>query len=75
MNSGRKAIELAQKEWVRVIWKGMNHGFVCTKPLNQQRFSEPVWSKLKDEELINLAFDKRIITSVDDDALLRHQGA
>ena len=75
MNSGRKAIEAAQKEWVRVIWKGMNYGFVCTKPLNQQKFSEPVWSKLSDEELINLAFDKRIITTTDHEALLRHQGA
>jgi|TARA_B100000424_G_scaffold239535_1_gene206354 hypothetical protein len=75
MASGRRAVEMAQKEWVRITWKDMANGYLCTRPINQEKYGEPSWSKLSDEELINFAYDGRIITDPDHEAIRRHLGA
>ena len=74
MASGRRAVEMAQKEWVRITWKDMANGYLCTRPINQEKYGEPSWSKLSDEELINFAYDGRIITDPDHEAIRRHLG-
>jgi len=73
--SGKKALMQSQKEWVRITWKGMNRGYVCTRPLSPERYGEPKFTNIDDETLVNIAFDGRVITNLEHEALKRHQGA
>ena len=72
--SGNKALELSQEKWCRILWGG-KRGWITRTPVNQEKFKEPQFSNLTDEEIINIACHNRVITDTDHEALQRHQGA
>ena len=71
--SGRIALESAMRNWVKITWMGKRHWDVRT-PSNQEQFGEPQFTKISDEEIINIAYFNRIITDTNHEALRRYQG-
>ena len=68
--SVKLAIEIGQKEWVKVNWEG-KRGFVTRKPGTQLE-KEPKFSTLDNAQLIELVFDDRIITDSKHEAVVRN---
>ncbi len=68
--SVKLAIEIGQKEWVKVNWEG-KRGFVTRKP-GAALEKEPKFSTLDDAKLIELVFDDRIITDSKHEAVIRN---
>ena len=71
--SGRIALESAMRNWVKITWMGKRHWDVRTPP-NQERWGEPKFTKISDEEIVNIAYFNRIITDTNHEALKRYQG-
>ena len=71
--SGRIALESAMRNWVKITWLGKKNWDVRTPP-NQEQFGEPQFTKISDEEIINIAYFNRIITDTNHEALKRYQG-
>ncbi len=71
--SGRRALESAMSNWVKITWGGKRNWIVRT-PTNQEQFGEPKFTKISDEEIINIAYFNRIITDTNHEALKRYQG-
>lgn len=65
--SVKYAIELGQKEWVKINYEH-KRGFV-TRPPGEQLNKEPKFSTMSDKELIEKVFEDRIITSADHEAV------
>ena len=68
--SVKLAIEIGQKEWVKVNWEG-KRGFVTRKPGTELE-KEPKFSTLDNAQLIELVFDDRIITDSKHEAVERN---
>ena len=68
--SVKLAIELGQKNWVRVNWE-KKRGFVTREP-GQDLEKEPKFSKLDDSKLIELVFEDPIITDSKHEAVTRN---
>ena len=71
--SGKNALESAMRNWVKITW-GNKRNWVVRTPNNQDQFKEPEFSKLNDEEIINIAYYNRVITDTTHEALRRYQG-
>jgi len=72
--SGKNALEQAMTNWVKITWGGKGRYWVVRTPGNQEQLGEPQFSKIADEDLINIAYTNRIITDTNHEALRRYQG-
>ena len=72
--SGKNALESSMRNWVKITW-GNKRNWVVRTPNNQDQFKEPEFSKLNDEEIINIAYYDRVITDTNHEALKRYQGS
>ena len=66
--SVRLAIELGQKEWIKINWEG-RRGFVTRAP-GTGLDKEPEFSTMTNEKLIELIFEDRIITDAKHEAVV-----
>ena len=75
--SNLEAIEIAQKEWVRVTSLKLegNERYQITRAKDVDAFPEPKWPKQTTAELVQAAFQGRTIESDQDDALKRLTGS
>jgi len=72
--SGKNALESAMTNWVKITWGGKGRYWVVRTPVNQDQLKEPQFSKITDEQIINIAYYNRIITDTTHEALKRYQG-
>ena len=74
--TGKLCVQKAQKSWHKIKWKGNSVGWKAWTPFNVEKYNkiEAEFSKLDVEDIINIAFDNRIITDLSHDALERVQG-
>ena len=70
--SVRKAVEIGQKQWIKINWEG-KRGFV-TRPPGVGLSIEPEFSTMTNEEIIELVFEDRIITDAKHEAVLNNWG-
>ena len=68
--SVKQAIELGQKDWVKVMWE-KKRGWV-TRPPGESIDKKPEFSELTIEQLIDIAFEDRIIRDVNHEAVKRN---
>ena len=66
--SVRLAIELGQKEWIKINWEG-RRGFVTRLP-GMGLDKQPEFSTMTNEQLIELIFEDRIITDAKHEAVV-----
>jgi hypothetical protein len=67
------AAKLAETKWVRVA-ANMSAGHYDVHEAANENLSEPVWPELSFQEIINLAFGKRLIDSADHPVLRSLRG-
>ena len=72
--TSRKAIETAQKQWIKCKWRGNNLGWVVTKHPGDITDKKIEWSNMTFDEVINQVFHGRIITDLNHEALVRNSG-
>jgi hypothetical protein len=71
--SAKKAIERGlDGNWIKCKWKDGSVGWQSWSHPGTDK--TPEWSKMQDEEIIEQVFDRRIITSLDHEALERNVG-
>ena len=68
--SVKQAIELGQKDWVKVMWE-KKRGWV-TRPPGEPIDKKPEFSELTIEQLIDIAFEDRIIRDINHEAVKRN---
>ena len=68
--SVKQAIELGQKDWVKVMWE-KKRGWV-TRPPGESIDKKPEFSELTIEQLIDIAFEDRIIRDINHEAVKRN---
>ena len=68
--SVKQAIELGQKDWVKVMWE-KKRGWV-TRPPGESIDKKPEFSELTIEQLIDIAFGDRIIRDINHEAVKRN---
>jgi|TARA_Y100000310_G_C20522878_1_gene734558 hypothetical protein len=68
--SVKQAIILGQQDWVKVMWN-KQRGFI-TRPPGGPIDKKPEWSTLTVPQLINVAFEDKIITDVKHEAVQRN---
>ena len=68
--SVKQAVELGQKDWVKIMWE-KKRGWV-TRPPGGPIDKKPEFSELTVEQLIDVAFEDRIIRDVDHEAVRRN---
>ena len=68
--SVKQAIELGQKDWVKVMWE-KKRGWV-TRPPGEPIDKKPEFSELTTEQLIDIAFEDRIIRDINHEAVKRN---
>ena len=68
--SVKQAVELGQKDWVKIMWE-KKRGWV-TRPPGGPIDKKPEFSELTVEQLIDVAFEDRIIRDVDHEAVKRN---
>lgn len=73
-DSAKKAIERGlNNQWIKCQWKSNSVGWQSWSHPGTDKI--PEWSKMTDEEVIDMVFDGRIIDSLDHEALIRNTGA
>ena len=72
--SGKMALEKAMRNWVKITWGGKGRYWVVRTAPNQEQFKEAEFSKITDEEIINIAYYNRILTDTNHESLKRYQG-
>ena len=71
--SAKKAIERGlDGNWIKCQWKSNSVGWQSWSHPGTDK--KPEWSKMSDEEIIDMVFDERIIESLDHEALIRNTG-
>ena len=72
-DSALKAIVAGQNNnWIKCKWKSNAVGWQSWKHPGTTKIAE--WSKMEDDEIIDIVFDGQIITSLDHEALIRNAG-
>ena len=72
--SSIKAIQGMLTGWRMVFFKNLKMGYLCEKPEDQDAFEDFEFSSFSQSELINLAFDENIVTTLDDDLVRDYKG-
>ena len=71
--SATKAIERGlNNNWIKCIWKDGSTGWQSWSHPGTEKL--PEWSKMGDEDIMDMVFDGRIIESLDHEALERNTG-
>ena len=68
--SVKQAVELGQNDWVKIMWE-KKRGWV-TRPPGGPIDKKPEFSELSTEQLIDIAFEDRIIRDVNHEAVKRN---
>ena len=78
------ATKLSKQSVTKALERGMNNNWIKCKwksnAVGWQSWShpgtdkQPEWSKMTDEEIVDMVFDQRIIESLDHEALIRNTG-
>lgn len=67
------ALEQAKRAWVQIVWSQDVMGYLAYEAVGS--LAAPVWPALTDNDILNLAFKGRIITTVDHPIIQALQGA
>lgn len=74
-SSALRVARRAQDEWVRILADFESGGYTILPPPSEPlRSKKPVFPSMSPEEIFTLAFDNRMITSVDDPIIRRLRG-
>jgi hypothetical protein len=59
--SAKRAVEFAQKQWVKIYWDSPNKVYQAKSPIELEGFPKPKWPSQSIEELVTIAFEDNLI--------------